>query len=196
MKKLSTHPHGSMIRHGFTLVELLIVMAILVLLVSMVGPRLLGSKEKADISSVTTQIGMFKSALERYHLDNSGYPSSEQGLAALIAVPSGGDSMDDELGGGDEEGYELEADDDSGAAGGGRSSWDGPYLKSETLPKDPWGNKYRYEYPPTHGRLDEPDIWSYGPDRKEDTDDDITSWTGDGKGGEEGSDFGGDDQDE
>jgi prepilin-type N-terminal cleavage/methylation domain-containing protein len=54
------------VRRGFTLTELLIVMAILVLLVSLVGPRLLGSKAKADVNSVKTQIGMFQSSLERY----------------------------------------------------------------------------------------------------------------------------------
>ena len=74
-------------RRGFTLVELLIVMAILVLLVSMVGPRVLGSKQKADINAVKTQIGMLQSALERYAVDMNKFPSTEQGLTALIAKP-------------------------------------------------------------------------------------------------------------
>ena len=87
-------------RHGFTLTELLIVMAILVLLVSLVGPRLLGSKEKADINTAKTQIGMFKSSLERYALDMNRFPSTEQGLKALVSAPAadstGGEESFDE----------------------------------------------------------------------------------------------------
>ncbi len=156
---------------GFTLTELLIVMAILVLLVSMIGPRLLGSKQKADINAVKTQIGMFQSALERFAVDMNRFPASEEGLMALVSEPTadGGSGGDSEDGGGT-------------AGGNSGSSWDGPYLKTETLPTDPWGNAYSYEYPPTHNSLDVPDIWSFGPDGQENTDDDIVSWTGDGSG--------------
>lgn len=171
------------VRSGFTLTELLIVMAILVLLVSLVGPRLLGSKEKADINSVKTQIGMFQSALERYAVDINKFPSSEQGLAALIAEPaadsSGGD-LEGDSGGSD---LELEGDEESG---GSSSNWDGPYVKTETLPKDPWGNSYRYEFPATHNKMNVPDIWSLGPDGQENTEDDIVSWTGSGSSTEDG----------
>ncbi len=164
----------SVIRYGFTLVELLIVMAILVLLVSMVGPRLLGSKAKADISSVKTQIGMLQAALERYAIDMNTFPSKEQGLQALITEPSA-DSLDGEGDSGGEE-FALEGD-DSDSEGSG-SNWDGPYLKADTLPKDPWGNKYGYEFPATHNKQGVPDIWSFGPDGQENTEDDITSWGG------------------
>lgn len=143
-------------RRGFTLTELLIVMAILVLLVSLVGPRLLGSKEKADINSVKTQIGMFQAALERYAIDMNTFPSTEEGLQALVEDPS-----------------QAEAGNGEGGEG---SSWDGPYLKQSTLPKDPWNQAYAYEYPPTHGKGDVPEIWSFGPDRQEETEDDIISW--------------------
>ena len=106
-------------RAGFTLTELLIVMAILVLLVSMVGPRLLGSKQKADINSVKTQIGMFQSALERYAIDTNTFPSTEESLQALVENTS----------------EETQ-----------RSNWDGPYLKKK-IPPDPWGNAYEYHGP-------------------------------------------------
>lgn len=76
------------IRRGFTLTELLIVMAILVLLVSLIGPRLLGSKQKADVNAVKTQIGMFQSALERYAVDMNKFPATEEGLNALVANPA------------------------------------------------------------------------------------------------------------
>ena len=169
-------------RHGFTLTELLIVMAILVLLVSLVGPRLLGSKEKADINTTKTQIGMFKSSLERYALDMNRFPSTEQGLKALVSAPAadsvGGEESFNE---GVEDDFALEEDGEE-SSGGGNTNWSGPYVKTEKLPKDPWGNSYRYQFPPTHNKLNEPDIWSLGPDGKENTEDDIVSWTGDGKG--------------
>ena len=53
--------------------------------------------------------------------------------------------------------------------GGGDSSWQGPYLKSDKLPKDPWGSAYRYEFPGKNNSVGEPDIWSVGPDRKDNT---------------------------
>lgn len=172
-------PRPSMARRsGFTLTELLIVMAILVLLVSLVGPRLLGSKKKADVNAVKTQIGMFQSALERYAVDMNTFPSGQQGLQALVAKPgrtsgavdASSDDLDDE----------LALDDGSSdlSGGGSASNWDGPYLKQSTLPKDPWGNTYGYAYPPKKGDSDVPDIWSFGPDAKESTEDDIVSWTG------------------
>jgi len=75
-------------RRGFTLTELLIVMAILVLLVSLVGPRLLGSKQKADINSVKTQIGMFQAALERYAIDMNTFPNTEEEQRLRLRVPA------------------------------------------------------------------------------------------------------------
>ncbi len=178
MRRIQTETKNKTLRkrvhRGFTLVELLIVMAILVLLVSMVGPRLLGSKAKADISAVKTQIGMLQAALERYAIDMNTFPSKEQGLQALITEPTA-----DSLGGeGGDSGEDLALEGEEGDSEGGGSNWDGPYLKADTLPKDPWGNKYGYEFPPTHNKQGIPDIWSFGPDGQENTEDDITSWGG------------------
>lgn len=169
------------VRRGFTLTELLIVMAILVLLVSLIGPRLLGSKKKADINAVKTQIGMFQSAMERYAVDMNKFPSSEEGLAALISRPglSGSDASSTDSGISDD------APTESSSSESSASPWDGPYLKTETLPSDPWGKPYSYEFPPTHNKINLPDIWSFGPDGQENTDDDVVSWTGNGG---EGSD--------
>ncbi len=178
MKRVQRNTHSKSIRgryavpHGFTLTELLIVMAILVLLVSMVGPRLLGSKAKADINATKTQIGMFQASLERYHIDMNTFPAKEQGLQALITEPSA-DSLGGG-GGGDDLNLELEG----GESEGSGTNWDGPYLKADTLPKDPWGNNFGYEFPATHNKQDIPDIWSFGPDGQENTEDDIVSWTG------------------
>ncbi|MDA1230010.1 MAG: type II secretion system major pseudopilin GspG [Planctomycetota bacterium] len=161
---------GDVVRGGFTLTELLIVMAILVLLVSLIGPRLLGSKQKADINAVKTQIGMFQSALERYAVDMNKFPATEEGLAALVSQPSADGSES------------TSEDSESSDTSGGSGNWDGPYIKTEKLPTDPWGKAYSYEYPPTHNKINVPDIWSFGPDGQENTDDDIKSWSGDGSG--------------
>ena len=110
-------------RDAFTLLELMIVLVILVLLFAMVGPRLLGSQKKADIKAAKTQIGNLESALELYAVDVRTFPSSEDGLQALIEPPS----------------------DERAAA-----KWDGPYLDDNVLPRDPWDNDYEYEYPPTN----------------------------------------------
>jgi len=137
-------------RGGFTLVEMLVVLAILVLLVSMVVPRIIGSQKKANVNAAKTQIGMLKASLERYVIDCKKFPSTEQGLSALVQKPA-----------------DLSE----------KSAWDGPYVNGD-IPKDPWGNEYQYEYPPTRGRGDTPDIWSYGTDEEDNTEDDICSWTG------------------
>lgn len=146
---------------GFTLVEMLVVLAILVLLVSMVVPRIIGSQKKADINAAKTQIGMYKAALERYFLDCKKYPTTEQGLSALVSKPT--DLGDDVHG-------------------------DWPYVTGE-IGKDPWGNDYQYKYPPEKGNGDTPDIWSFGPDGEEGTSDDICSW-GSGSSGRGEGDLG------
>jgi general secretion pathway protein G len=137
---------------------MLVVLAILVLLVGMVAPRVLKSQKKADVNNAKAQIGMFRSCLERYAVDMKDFPTTEEGLTALVATPS-----ESEL----------------------ATNWDGPYVNQPSIPVDPWGNEYQYEYPPTHGSGDYPDIWSYGPDGEDDTEDDIVSWSS-SDGNEEG----------
>ena len=141
-------------RRGFTLIEMLVVLAILVLIMSMVGPRILGSRDKANVSAAKGQIEMLQASLEHYTLDMNDFPSTEQGLAALVEAPA------------DEE---------------AKTKWEGPYINKSTIPKDPWGRDYHYEYPPTHGTDKHPDIWSVGHDGEENTDDDVVSWAGEEK---------------
>lgn len=119
-------------QHGFTLLELLVVLAILGLLIGLVAPaalRQLGSaKEKIAHQSIERLAGV----LDIYKLDVGVYPSTEQGLQALITRPSG------------------------------VSQWNGPYLKGEKLPEDPWGRPFVYRSPsqrPGH----EYDLLSLGP---------------------------------
>ncbi len=138
-------------RSGFTLMELLLVMAILVILLGLVAPRFLNTQKKANIGAAKSQIGLFKSPLEMYAMDMNSYPTTEQGLLSLLEKPA-----------------DVENED----------QWQGPYLDSE-VPKDPWGRDYQYEYPPSKGNLerDFPNIWSLGPDGEDGSEDDITNWT-------------------
>lgn len=150
-------------RSGFTLTEMLIVLAILVMLVALVVPRFLGAQKRADANTAKSQIGLFRGCLERYALDMKDFPTTEQGLQALLAAPS------DSLGGG-------EMDAASTSSSSSTTGWDGPYVSTDAIPLDPWKNPYQYVYPPERGAGDMPDIWSYGPDGEDNTEDDICSW--------------------
>ena len=111
---------------GFTLIEIMVVMVILGLLVAVVAPNILGRGEEARIGVAKTQLRNVNNALDLYKLDNFNYPSTEQGLDALVNEPSG-----------------------SPAA----KNWnkDG-YLPS--VPVDPWGNEYQYVSPGSEGPFD------------------------------------------
>ena len=159
MKRSTNRRHAP---RGFTLIELLVVLGILVLLVALVTPKILGTQSKADINLTKVQIGSFKGALEKYAYDMKGFPSTEQGLSALVAEPAG------------EEAAKV-------------GTWDGPYL--DELPKDPWGNDYNYAYDPETSQRKFPNIWSNGPDGTDGTDDDICNWKADGTEGEETEDY-------
>ncbi|WP_245579178.1 type II secretion system major pseudopilin GspG [Inquilinus limosus] len=131
---------------GFTLIELLVVLVILGLLAGLVGPRVLAYLGGARADSARLQIENFKSALDLYAIDVGGYPTTAQGLKALLANP------------------------------GGVRGWNGPYLRSNALPQDPWGNAYSYRAPGQHGAFD---LYSLGADNREGgsgDDADITSW--------------------
>lgn len=136
-------------RHGLTLIELMIVLIILVMLFAIAGPRLLGTQKKADIKGTKAQMGNLEAALKLYAVDMRTFPNTEDGLGALIKPPS----------------------DEAKAR-----KWDGPYLDDEVVPADAWGNAFLYEYPPTRGSRDFPNISSPGEDGEADTEDDIANW--------------------
>ncbi|ACP26067.1 general secretion pathway protein G, GspG [Sinorhizobium fredii NGR234] len=102
---------------GFTLVELLVVLAIIGLTTAIVAPRVLNYLGTAKADSAKIQIRNLESALELYFLDLGEYPTAEQGLAALSNAPQNA------------------------------KNWNGPYLKNAADLKDPWGNGYRYQAP-------------------------------------------------
>lgn len=110
---------------GFTLLELMVVIVIIGLLASVVVPNLMGNKEKADQKIAVTNIVNLENALDMYKLDNNVYPTTDQGLEALVTKPSNPAP---------------------------RNYRDGGYIKR--LPNDPWGNPYLYLSPGDHGTLD------------------------------------------
>ncbi|HID77773.1 MAG TPA: type II secretion system protein GspG [Planctomycetaceae bacterium] len=134
-------------RRAFTLVEVLLVLVILVIIGSLAVTAYGPIQRKANINAAKAQIESLESTLRFYRADLNDYPSTNQGLEALVQQPS--DLADP-------------------------GKWQGPYLESD-VPLDPWGNPYQYEYP---GRYSEekPDIWSFGPDGVNGTDDDIGNW--------------------
>lgn len=137
--------------HGMTLIEILVVIVIIGILAAVVGPRLFGKTDQAKVSAAKQQIEAFVSALEMYQMDNGSYPSSEQGLKALVQKPSG----------------KPEA-----------TNWRGPYMKKKEVPLDPWGNPYQYASPGKHN-TDQFDLSSFGKDAKEGGEGDaadITNW--------------------
>lgn len=118
--------HRRFTQRGFTLIEIMVVMVILGLLVAIVAPNIMGRSDQAKVTIAETQLKNIQSALDLYRLDNSHYPSTQQGLEALVSRPSGSPEP---------------------------KNWnqDG-YLKS--VPEDPWGNQFQYVSPGTEGPYD------------------------------------------
>ena len=105
-------------RSAFTLVEMVVVLAVIALLVGLVGPQIVGRVSEARGTTVKAQIELLSTALENYRLDNGSYPSTSQGLSVLRQRPS------------------------PSAA----PNWRGPYLR-KAIPSDPWGRPYKYVSP-------------------------------------------------
>jgi len=131
---------------GFTLIELLVVLVILGLIASVIGPRVVGYLGGAKSDTAKLQIEEIGAALDLYKLEIGRYPTTEEGLQALVQSPAGA------------------------------TGWRGPYLKKKVIPKDPWGNPYRYAAPGQHGVYD---VYSFGADNRqggEDENKDVVSW--------------------
>jgi general secretion pathway protein G len=105
---------------GFTLVEMLVVIAIIGLVVGLVGPRVLNYLSESKVKAAKIQIESFSAALDLYYLDNGGYPGTNEGLTALVQRPAAA------------------------------LAWNGPYLTTGSVPVDPWGHPYVYKVPGDH----------------------------------------------
>ena len=135
---------------GFTLIELMVVIVILGILAGLIIPRIMGRPEEARQMKARVQIESIETALRLYKLDNGSYPSSEQGLDALVQPPTVGELP--------------------------RAWREGGYLEKGKVPKDPWDNEFIYLSPGVHGDYD---LSSYGGDGQpggEGKDQDINSW--------------------
>lgn len=120
---------------GFSLTEIMVAVFIMGLLATVVLINVLPARDTAMVQKARTDIRALESALQQYRLDMLDYPTTDQGLEALISLPSG--------------------------VGQAARYRDGGYLTRTKLPVDPWGNPYEYQYPGEHGRFD---IYSLGSD--------------------------------
>jgi len=123
--------------HGFTLLEMIVVLVIIGLIMGLIGPRLFGQADKANVQAAQTQVRMLKGALETMRLDLGRFPTSEEGLELLVKKPT-----------------------DANLA----SRWAGPYLDG-SVPDDPWG--YPYQYSPKASGDQPLTLYSTGADGKQ-----------------------------
>lgn len=112
------------VRNGFTLLELLVVLAILGLLYAIVGPQVIKYLSSSKSQTASVQVKNVDAALKLLRLDAGRYPSAQEGLQALVTQPPG------------------------------MADWRGPYLPNTAALTDPWGNPYRYAVPGKHGEVD------------------------------------------
>jgi general secretion pathway protein G len=136
-------------RSGFTLIEIMVVVVILAILAALIVPRVMSRPDEARVVAARQDIATITQALRLYRLDNLRYPSTEQGLAALVTAP---------------------------ATSPAPPNWKaGGYL--ERLPKDPWGNPYQYLNPGLHGEIDIFSFGADGVAGGEGLNADIGSWS-------------------
>jgi general secretion pathway protein G len=131
---------------GFTLIELLVVLLILGLLAGLVGPRVMKYLGGAKSDSARLQIEDLKTTLDMYKLEVGRYPSTDEGLKALVEAPPDA------------------------------NNWNGPYLKKKQVPNDPWGSEYHYKAPGENGEFDLYSYGADNSDGGEGENKDIVSW--------------------
>ncbi|MGM0593464.1 MAG: type II secretion system major pseudopilin GspG [Pseudomonadota bacterium] len=126
MQAFISHSTRNTAQRGFTLIEVMVVVVILGILAAVIVPKIMDNPDKARIVKARSDVQALKSALDLYKLDNFSYPSTDQGLEALVEKPSGSPEA--------------------------RNWKQGGYL--DGLPKDPWGNPYQYLNPGVHSEVD------------------------------------------
>lgn len=147
MKTMDRHQRA-LLPSGFTLIEILVVVVILAILVGLVAPRIMERPDEARVVAAKNDVRAIETALKLYRLDNGTYPTTEQGLSALVQKPQVGKAP---------------------------PNWKpGGYL--DRLPKDPWGHEYQYLNPGIHGEVDVFTYGSDGAPGGDGTNSDIGSW--------------------
>jgi general secretion pathway protein G len=131
---------------GMTLIEILVVLVLIGVVMGIVGGNFIQRGEKAKRDAAKIEIGQIGQTLDLFKLEVGRYPTSQEGLQALIAQPTG------------------------------VNNWNGPYWKKSTVPKDPWGNDYLYVFPGQHGSYDIVSYGADGKEGGDGADKDITSW--------------------
>lgn len=137
-------------KSGFTLIELMVVVVIIGILAGLIVPRIMGSDDKAREAKAKMQIESIETALKLYKLDNGAYPTTEQGLRALVETPTVGNLA---------------------------KNWrQGGYLEKGRIPKDPWGNEFIYICPGKHGDFDLSSLGADGEPGGDGKYKDINNW--------------------
>jgi general secretion pathway protein G len=131
---------------GFTLLELLVVLGIIAMLAGIVGPQVMKHMGESKTKAAKVQIEDLSATLDMYKLDAGSYPTTEQGLQALIEAPDTA------------------------------KHWNGPYLSKAKIPLDPWQNEYHYVSPGEHGRFDISSMGADGKEGGTGEDQDVVSW--------------------
>ena len=147
MSKNLRQLQSSSVQHGFTLIEIMVVVIILGILVAMVAPNVIGRIDDAQITKAKTEIRTLESAIKFYRIDNFVYPTTEQGLDSLVNKPADPNIRNWKTGG---------------------------YI--DRLPNDPWGNPYLYVNPGSHGEIDIYTLGRDGQPGGEGIDADIGNW--------------------
>ena len=131
---------------GMTLIEILVVLVLIGVVLGIVGGNFIGRGEKAKADAAKIEIGQIGQTLDLFKLEVGRYPTSQEGLQALISAPPG------------------------------VTNWNGPYWKKTEVPKDPWGNEYKYAAPGQHGPYDLISLGADGKEGGEGPNKDITNW--------------------
>lgn len=131
---------------GYSLLELLVVLAIMGLIIAIAAPRVIGYFEASKAKTAKIEISNISAALDMYYLANGSYPTEAQGLKALVERPDGVET------------------------------WDGPYLNRTGEVNDPWGKAYLYKQPGQHGKFDVMSLGADGKEGGDSENRDIGSW--------------------
>jgi general secretion pathway protein G len=133
-------------QQGMTLIEILVVLVLIGIVMGVVAGNFIGRGEEAKRKAAKIEIEQIGQTLDLYKLETGRYPTTQEGLQALISAPPG------------------------------VNNWNGPYWKKSTLPKDPWGNEYHYTSPGQHGAYDIVSYGADGKEGGDGANRDITSW--------------------